>query len=85
VARQEQPSHFLLRDDAETGIDAPQPTQDYLMGIESEAGAEEEPAEEGEEPPAEEGEEEDGREEPEDAVASDALNLAGLKQSWDQA
>ena len=83
MARQEQPSHFLLRNDAETGIDAPQPTQDYLMGIESEAGAEEEPAEEGEEPPAEE--EEDEEEEPEDAVASNALNVAGLKQSWNQA
>lgn len=84
MARQEQPSHFLLRNDAETGIDAPQPTQDYLMGIESEAGAEEEPAEEGEEPPAEEEEEDEG-EEPEDAVASNALNVAGLKQSWNQA
>jgi hypothetical protein len=62
------------------------------MGIESEAGAEEEPAEEGEEPPAEEGEEppaeeeeEDEGEEPEDAMASNALNVAGLKQSWNQA
>ena len=83
MARQEQPSHFLLRNDAETGIDAPQPTQDYLMGIESEAGAEEEPAEEGEEPPAEEEEEEP--EDASDAVASNALNVAGLKQSWNQA
>jgi len=70
VARQEQPSHFLLRNDAETGIDAPQPTQDYLMGIEPAAGAEEEPEEE----VGEEGEE-----------PEDALNLAGLKQTWNQA
>jgi len=53
------------------------------MGIESEAGAEEEPAEEGEEPPAEEEEEEP--EDASDAVASNALNVAGLKQSWNQA